>query len=59
MGYSTGSARSVQQYFRYLAPPHALKGQKLLAQGNTLGIRPISLEPCKGKSIVAGAADTR
>ena len=30
---------------------HALKGQKLLAQGNTLGIRAISLAPCKGKSL--------
>ncbi|MGE9953846.1 HepT-like ribonuclease domain-containing protein [Segatella copri] len=31
-------------------PPHALKGQKHLAQGNSLGIRAISLAPCKGKS---------
>ncbi|MQN31807.1 hypothetical protein F7D29_02005 [Prevotella copri] len=38
---------------RYLAP-HALKGQKPLAQGNTLGISAISLAPCKGKSFVAG-----
>ena len=30
---------------------HALKGQKLLAQGNTLGISAISLAPCKGKSL--------
>ena len=29
---------------------HALKGQKLLAQGNTLGIMAISNAPCKGKS---------
>ena len=29
---------------------HALKGQKLLAQGNTLGIKAISNAPCKGKS---------
>ncbi len=29
---------------------HALKGQKLLAQGNALGIMPISNAPCKGKS---------
>ena len=29
---------------------HALKGQKLLAQGNALGIMTISNAPCKGKS---------
>ena len=29
---------------------HALKGQKLLAQGNALGIKAISNTPCKGKS---------
>ena len=29
---------------------HALKGQKLLAQGNALGINDIHLTPCKGKS---------
>ena len=29
---------------------HALKGQKLLAQGNALGIKAISDAPCKGKS---------
>ena len=30
---------------------HALKGQKLLAQGNTLGIKDIYTKtPCKGKS---------
>ena len=29
---------------------HALKGQKLLAQGNALGILAISNAPCKGKS---------
>ena len=31
---------------------HALKGQKLLAQGNTLGIVVISKAPCKGKSLI-------
>ena len=30
---------------------HGLKVQKLLAQGNTLGISAISLAPCKGKSL--------
>ena len=29
---------------------HALKGQKLLAQGNALGIMAIGNAPCKGKS---------
>ena len=29
---------------------HALKGQKLLTQGNALGINDIQLTPCKGKS---------
>ena len=29
---------------------NALKGQKLLAQGNALGIKAISNAPCKGKS---------
>ena len=32
--------------------PHALKGQKLLAQGSALGIIAISKAPCKGKSLV-------
>ena len=31
---------------------HALKGQKLLAQGIALGIIVISKAPCKGKSFV-------
>ena len=29
---------------------HALKGQKLLAQGNALGIVAVSKAPCKGNS---------
>ena len=29
---------------------HALKGQKLLAQGSALGIMSVSNAPCKGKS---------
>ena len=32
--------------------PHALKGQKLLAQGIALGIMDANLSPCKGKSFV-------
>ena len=31
---------------------HALKGQKLLAQGNALGIIAIGNAPCKGKSFM-------
>ena len=31
---------------------HALKGQKLLAQGNALGIKVFSKAPCKGKSFI-------
>ena len=37
--------------FRKYAP-HALKGQKLLAQGSALGIIAISKAPCKGKSLM-------
>ena len=32
--------------------PHALKGQKLLAQGIALGIVAVSKAPCKGKSFI-------
>ena len=31
---------------------HALKGQKLLAQGSALGIMAIGKAPCKGKSFM-------
>ena len=31
---------------------HALKGQKLLAQGIALGIIAINKAPCKGKSLI-------
>ena len=31
---------------------HALKGQKLLAQGSALGIMAISKAPCKGNSFI-------
>ena len=31
-------------------PPHALKGQKLLAQGNTLGISAVCLRPARAKA---------
>ncbi len=30
--------------------PYALKGQKLLAQGNALGMLAFNKAPCKGKS---------
>ena len=36
--------------YTYLTKQHALKGQKLLAQGNALGIKAISKAPCKGNS---------
>ena len=35
-----------------LQKQHALKGQKLLAQGIALGIIAISKSPCKGKSFI-------
>ena len=37
-----------------LQKQHALKGQKLLAQGIALGIMTISKAPCKGKSFING-----
>ena len=35
-----------------LQKQHALKGQKLLAQGNALGMMANSKTPCKGKSFM-------
>ena len=35
-----------------LQKQHALKGQKLLAQGIALGMMAISKSPCKGKSFM-------
>ena len=35
-----------------LQKQHALKGQKLLAQGIALGMMAISKAPCKGKSLM-------
>ena len=35
-----------------LLVPHALKGQKLLAQGSALGIMAVSKAPCKGNSLI-------
>ena len=37
-----------------LQKQHALKGQKLLAQGIALGIIANSKAPCKGKSFING-----
>ena len=36
----------------YVTTQHALKGQKLLAQGNALGIKAVCKAPCKGKSFI-------
>ena len=36
-----------RKWFKY-----GLKAQKLLAQGNALGIKAISKAPCKGKSFI-------
>ncbi len=47
-----------RMWFKYglkaqkLQKQHALKGQKLLAQGIALGIIAVSKAPCKGKSFV-------
>ena len=35
-----------------LQEQHALKGQKLLAQGNALGMMALSKAPCNGKSFM-------
>ena len=39
--------------------PHALKGQKLLAQGIALGIMAISKTPCKGKSFKISTVNSK
>ena len=41
-----------RKWFKYGLAPHALKGQKLLAQGIALGMMAISKTPCKGKSFM-------
>uniref|UniRef100_UPI003FEFE28E hypothetical protein n=1 Tax=Prevotella sp. TaxID=59823 RepID=UPI003FEFE28E len=49
-----------RMWFKYglkaqkLQKQHALKGQKLLAQGIALGMMAISKTPCKGKSFING-----
>ena len=39
--------QNFRMWFKY-----GLKAQKLLAQGNTLGIIAVSKAPCKGKSLI-------
>ena len=39
-------------YSSFASKQHALKGQKLLAQGIALGILAIDKAPCKGKSFM-------
>ena len=41
-----------RMWFKYGLKQHALKGQKLLAQGIALGIIAINKAPCKGKSLI-------
>ena len=55
MRETTAGLRS-SGFFRFIDPKvflgeNALKGQKLLAQGNTLGMKAIINAPCKGKSL--------
>ena len=56
--YIYNKVLNFRMWFKYglkaqkLQKQHALKGQKLLAQGIALGIMAISKAPCKGKSFV-------
>ena len=65
MIFSSGFRLKFRKWFKYglkaaqkllaqgsASKQHALKGQKLLAQGIALGIMPICKAPCKGKSFV-------
>ena len=45
-----GDKREFYRPVRLCNTQHALKGQKLLAQGSALGIMSVSNAPCKGKS---------
>ena len=45
--FKVGSLLNFRMWLKY-----GLKAQKLLAQGNALGIIAISKAPCKGKSFV-------
>ena len=54
--FKVDSEVKFRKWFKYglktqkLQKQHALKGQKLLAQGSALGTMAISKAPCKGKS---------
>ena len=56
--FKVDSEGKFRKWFKYglkaqkLQKQHALKGQKLLAQGSALGTMAISKAPCKGKSFV-------
>ena len=56
--FKVDSEVKFRKWFKYglkaqkLQKQHALKGQKLLAQGSALGTMAISKAPCKGKSFV-------
>ena len=56
--YLYNKVLNFRMWFKYglkaqkLQKQHALKGQKLLAQGIALGIIAVSKAPCKGKSFV-------
>ena len=47
-----GDKREFYRPVRLCNTQHALKGQKLLAQGSALGIMAIGKAPCKGKSLI-------
>ena len=51
-GQKLTEAARPEQNDRSSQKQHALKGQKLLAQGNALGIKAFSKAPCKGKSFI-------
>ena len=56
--FKVDSEVKFRKWFKYglkaqkLQKQHALKGQKLLAQGSALGIMAVNKAPCKGKSFV-------
>ena len=50
--YKQHALKAHKQHALKAHKQHALKGQKLLAQGNALGIMAISNAPCKGKSFI-------
>ena len=56
--FKVDSEVKFRKWFKYglkaqkLQKQHALKGQKLLAQGSALGIMAVSNVPCKGNSLI-------